>query len=91
MLRFLLDIVAFILIYIFPPYISAVVLFVLMFFFADYMEGVVFAYFIDVIYGGGKVFGLNYPYIFTTIFVVLFLISLKLKTVLKFYSRGKVL
>jgi hypothetical protein len=84
----ILDILALLSVFLLPPYITAVFLFVLMFFFEDFFEGVIFAYIIDRIYGGGKVLGLDFPFIFTIFFLILFLISLKLKTVLKFYSRN---
>lgn len=87
MMRVISNLFLLLSVFIFPPYITAVFLLISIFIFENFIEAVVFGYFLDIVYGGGKIFSYNFHYIFTILLVIVFLISLKLKTMLKFYSR----
>ncbi len=87
MFRFISSLLVLISVFLLPTFITAVFLFILIFIFDNFFEALVFAYIMDILYRGGTLFGFTSPYLFTFVFLLIFLISFKLKTVLKFYER----
>jgi len=87
MIRLVINLLTILSVFVFPPYVTALFLSLTIVFFPFYFESVLFALILDVVYGGGKIFGVEFPFIFTSIFLVFFLISFKIKTMLKFYPQ----
>jgi hypothetical protein len=89
MLRFILDIILLFFVFLLPTWLTALLVLVCIFYFDFFAEAIFFGLIMDIIYGGGKVFGMNFPYIFTVVLGLIFLISLKLRGMLKFYSSKR--
>jgi hypothetical protein len=68
-----------------PVYLTAVLAIVLIFFFKNYIEAVIFGLLIDIIYAGNTIYGFHFKFFFFVLILVIYLISPKLKKVLKFY------
>jgi hypothetical protein len=87
MFRFLSVLFILLSLFILPNFITAFLLFIFIFIFDSPFEVLFFAYILDILYHGGVFFGYESLYLFTIIFLFIFIISFKLKTVLKFYER----
>ena len=83
MLRILLNILIIIFLFIFPVYISFILILASIFFINNFMEAIIWGFFLDLLYGSGRIFGVHFPYFFTLIILVFYLISFRLKTMLR--------
>jgi len=87
MLRSFLIILLLISSFIFPSYLTALFIFLGVLFFNNFIEAVFFGFLLDILYGGNTVFGFRFHYFFLLLFAVIYLISPKIKKMLKFYSH----
>jgi len=87
MIRFILDILLLVSIFIFPPVVTGIFIFLLIIFLNNYLESIFFAFIIDTIYGGKAMMGGYSSFVFTITFLIVFILSFKIKTMLKFYPR----
>ena len=85
MKRFLLNLVAFLSVFCLPAFLAGCVLVCLIFMQENFAEIVFWAYLIDVLSSGGKVFGSFPPYFFTVVIGLIFIASYKLKDILRIY------
>ena len=85
MKRLAVNILILLLVFIFPPYISALIIAGLIFVFDNFIESIVWAYIIDTMYGGGFSFGLHFQYILTVFMIVVYIASFQFKKSVKFY------
>jgi len=88
MIRIIADIFALLAIFVLPSYISIIFLIILVFYFDIYIESVFVAYLVDVLYGGRIIFGIHFNYIFAFAIFIIFLLSFRLKEILRFYPRS---
>lgn len=70
----------------FPWYLSFLIAIFLLFYFDNYVEIVFFGLFFDILYGGRGMYNISYPYVFFVVFLFVWVVSFKLKDVLKFYK-----
>lgn len=87
MIRVIIDIIILFFVFVLPSYITAFLLVLSIIMFHNYFESIVLAYILDILYGGGLLFGYNFHFVFTASILIIFLISIKAKTFIKFYSR----
>lgn len=87
MFRIIINISILLSSFLLPVYITAIIIFISFIIFNDFIEGVFFGFILDILYGGNRVFGLDFYLLFFLIFAIIYLISPKLKKMLKFYPR----
>ncbi len=89
MYRLFSNLLVFLSIFFLPVYITALMLIALIFTFDYFVEALLWAYIVDVLYGGGgSIFGFGFNYIFLFIMAVIFLVSFRVKKSLVFYRRA---
>jgi len=54
-----------------------------MFIFNNFIEAVIAGLIIDLLYGGGSIFNIHFPYFFTAIILIFYLFSFKFKKILR--------
>lgn len=85
MKRIFSDLLILISVFIFPPYLSALLTVVFIFIFPVFFESIIWAFIIDILYGGGLFWGHEFHYVFTFFVIIIFALSFKLKKQIKFY------
>ncbi|MFH0755340.1 MAG: hypothetical protein V1910_01590 [bacterium] len=81
--RFFSDLLIVLSVFILPIYISVFLIFLAIFLFNNFIEAIIWIFLINLLYGGGNIFGLNFAYFFILIIFIFYLISFKLKTILR--------
>jgi hypothetical protein len=69
-----------------PSYLVAIMAVILIFVFNNYIEAVFFGLLLDILYSGNTVFGFHFKLFFFVLLGLIYLISPKIKKMLKFYS-----
>ncbi|MFA6340820.1 MAG: hypothetical protein WCX27_01070 [Candidatus Paceibacterota bacterium] len=69
-----------------PPYLSACIVILFIFVFKNFLESIFWGFCIDMIYGGGALRS-YFPYVLTVSLSLIFLLSFKVKKMLRFYSE----
>lgn len=83
MFRILANLLLFLSVLFLPVYVSIVLILVCIFLFNNFAESIAFGFLLDLFYSGGNVFGLNFAYFITSFIFVFYLVSFKLKTILR--------
>lgn len=83
MLRILINLLIILSIFMLPAYISVILILFSIIIVNDFIEAVIWAILIDVLYGGGSIFGLHFAYFFTAVVLVCYLSSFKIKSALR--------
>ena len=68
-----------------PPYLIFIFILALIFVFDTFAESILWAFILDILYGGGGFWGIHVHYLFTLFTAIFFLCSFQLKSMLKFY------
>ena len=100
--RIIIDILLVFLVFLLPSYLTFIFLIILLFTFNNFVEAVFVAFVLDSLYGVKSLVIQNshsfnnllidfiYSHKFLFIILIIFIISFKLKKVLKFYSKDKI-
>ncbi len=83
MIRILSNIFLLVAVFLFPIYLSIVLILFFIFSLDNFFESIIFAYILDLLYSGGSIFGINFPYSITLLIFIVYLISFRLKTILR--------
>ena len=84
MFRILSNLFILIAVFVLPIYISVFFVILSVFIFNNFIESGVFGFIIDLLYGSGYFFNLHFAYGFTIVMVIFYLVSIKLKTAVRF-------
>ena len=82
-LRLIADILLILMIFILPSYISIILIFIAIILFNNFFESIIFAYFLDILYSNGVIFGYHFAYMFTLISLIFYIFSFSLKKVVR--------
>lgn len=86
MTRFLANCILFLAVFFLPPYLTFLLILACIFLFNEFVESILWAYMLDVLYGGAGSWGIHFNYFFTVCACLFFFFSFQLKKMLKFYS-----
>jgi len=87
MSRILINLLIVLSVFVFPPYVSALIILLAIFFINNFFETIAWGALIDILYGGGTIFGLHFAYFFTAIIFIFYLFSFKFKKMLRLSFR----
>ncbi len=87
MLRIFVNLLIVLSVFILPVYLSIFLILVLIFIFNNFIEAVVLGFLVDLLYGGGSIFGIHFAYFFTIMMLIFYLISFKLKHMIRLSSQ----
>jgi hypothetical protein len=69
--------------FILPIYVTIFAIIYFIFKQENFIEAIIFGYLIDFIYGSGTIFTIHFAYFFTLFISIIYLVSFKLKTILR--------
>ncbi len=81
--RIIVDIILIISAFLLPNYVSVILIFVSVLIFNNFIESIIFGFILDMLYGSGRIFGYNFAYFFTLISVIFYVISFKIKEMVR--------
>jgi len=71
-------------VFVFPVYISFLIIILSIIITDNFVEAVFWGYILDLIYGNGHIFSYNYFYFFTTTIILIYMLSFKIKKMVRF-------
>ena len=83
MIRIFANLFIILSIFILPIYFSIFLIFIAILIFNNFIESIVLGYIIDLLYGSGSTFGFHFAYFFTIVIIIFYLLSFKLKKILR--------
>jgi len=83
MFRIISNLLLILSIFLLPVYISVILIFISIFLFKNFIEAIIFGFLIDLLYGSGTIFGYHFAYFFTALVFIFFILSFKLKKILR--------
>lgn len=83
MFRIISNIFLILSIFLFPQYITVIFLLISLYIFNNFFESIIYAFILDLLYSNGNTFGIHFGYQITLIIFVLYLLSFKLKAILR--------
>lgn len=83
MIRILCDIGLLLSVFLLPSYVTFVLVLFCILFLGNFVESIVFGFLLDLLYGGGGFFNINVFYFFTALIFIFYILSIKLKKILR--------
>jgi len=83
MARIISNILLVLSVFVLPVYISVFFILISIFLFDNFVEAILWAFVIDILYGGGGILGIHFVYFFTLIMLIAYIFSFKFKEVLR--------
>ena len=83
MFRILSNIFLIFSLFLLPIYITLFLILYFIFVFDNFFEAIILGFLIDTIYGSGSIFTIHFSYFFTLLISIFYLISFRLKTILR--------
>jgi len=81
--RIIADIVLILSVFLLPSGVTIILIFASVLFFNNFIESIIFSFILDMLYGNGRIFGYHFAYFFTTISIIFYLISFKIKKMVR--------
>ena len=83
MFRILSNFILILSVFLLPVYLSVFLILLSIFLFDNFIEAIAWAFLVDLLYSGGSFFGFHLQYFFTIVVSFFYLVSFRLKTVIR--------
>lgn len=83
MIRLICDIILVLSVFLLPPFLTLILVLLSILFFNNFLEAFFMGAILDLIYGGGGIFGTHLFFFFTLITFLFYVLSIRLKKILR--------